>query len=120
MFGSLGFTELILILFIVLIIFGAGKLPQLGEGVGKAIRGFKKSVHEGDAIEAEAQGSEIAYPIYCRAKAALDEVDMQCADAREAGRRREEIIRDLGKFALAETEAWLRSHRERPLHPALG
>lgn len=55
MFGSLGFTELILILVIVLIIFGAGKLPQLGEGVGKAIKGFKKSVHEADAIEAEAQ-----------------------------------------------------------------
>ena len=55
MFGSLGFTELILILFIVLIIFGAGKLPQLGEGIGKAIKGFKKSVHEADAIEAEAQ-----------------------------------------------------------------
>ena len=55
MFGSLGFTELVLILIIVLIIFGAGKLPQLGEGVGKAIKGFKKSVHEADAIEAEAQ-----------------------------------------------------------------
>ena len=55
MFGSMGFTELILILFIVLIIFGAGKLPQLGEGFGKAIKGFKKSVHEADAIEAEAQ-----------------------------------------------------------------
>ena len=55
MFGSLGFTELILILVIVLIIFGAGKLPQLGEGLGKAIKGFKKSVHEADAIEAEAQ-----------------------------------------------------------------
>jgi sec-independent protein translocase protein TatA len=55
MFGSIGFTELILILMIVLIIFGAGKLPQLGEGLGKAIKGFKKSVHEADAIEAEAQ-----------------------------------------------------------------
>ena len=55
MFGSLGFTELILILVIVLIIFGAGKLLQLGEGIGKAIKGFKKSVHEADAIEAEAQ-----------------------------------------------------------------
>ena len=55
MFGSLGFTELVLILIIVLIIFGAGKLPQLGEGVGKAIKGFKKSVHEADVIEAEAQ-----------------------------------------------------------------
>ena len=58
MFGSLGFTELILILAIVLIIFGAGKLPQLGEGVGKAIKGFKKSVHEGTAIEAEAQAAQ--------------------------------------------------------------
>ena len=55
MFGSLGFTELILILFIVLVIFGAGKLPQLGEGIGKAIKGFKKSVHEADEIEAESQ-----------------------------------------------------------------
>ncbi len=58
MFGSLGFTELVLILIIVLIIFGAGKLPQLGEGVGKAIKGFKKSVQEADAIEAEAQARE--------------------------------------------------------------
>lgn len=55
MFGSIGFTELILILVIVLIIFGAGKLPQLGEGLGKAIKGFKKSVHEAEAIEAEAE-----------------------------------------------------------------
>ena len=46
MFGSLGFTELILILFIVLIIFGAGRLPQIGEGVGKALKGFKKEVNE--------------------------------------------------------------------------
>lgn len=60
MFGSLGFTELILILMIVLIIFGAGKLPQLGEGLGKAIKGFKKSVHEAEAIEAEAQAQAAA------------------------------------------------------------
>lgn len=57
MFGSIGFTELILVLFIVLIIFGAGKLPQLGEGLGKAIKGFKKSVHE---VEAEAQAQNQA------------------------------------------------------------
>ena len=63
MFGSLGFTELILILVIVLIIFGAGKLPQLGEGLGKAIKGFKKSVHEADAIEAEAQAQGVQQPV---------------------------------------------------------
>lgn len=46
MFGTLGFSELIIILVIVLIIFGAGRLPQIGEGLGKALKGFKKEVHE--------------------------------------------------------------------------
>ncbi len=55
MFGSLGFTELILILVIVLIIFGAGKLPQLGEGVGKAIKGFKQSLQEAEAFNVDPQ-----------------------------------------------------------------
>lgn len=55
MFGSFGWMELMLILIIVLIIFGAGKLPQLGEGLGKAIKGFKKSVHEADAIDVTAE-----------------------------------------------------------------
>lgn len=49
MFGSFGWMELLLILIIVLIVFGAGKLPQLGEGVGKAIKGFKRSVHEAES-----------------------------------------------------------------------
>ena len=39
-----------------LIIFGAGKLPLLGEGLGKAIKGFKKSVHEVEAMDVESQG----------------------------------------------------------------
>jgi len=46
MFGTLGFSELIIILAIILIIFGAGRLPQIGEGLGKALKGFKKEVHE--------------------------------------------------------------------------
>ncbi len=44
MFGTMGFSELIIILVIILIIFGAGRLPQIGEGVGKALKGFKKEV----------------------------------------------------------------------------
>jgi len=46
-----GGWELLLILIIVLIVFGAGKLPQLGEGLGKAIKGFKKTVHEPEPQE---------------------------------------------------------------------
>jgi len=42
MFG-IGMPELLIILVIILIIFGAGKLPQIGEGLGKGIRNFKKA-----------------------------------------------------------------------------
>jgi sec-independent protein translocase protein TatA len=45
MFG-LGMPELIVILIIILIIFGAGKLPEIGSGIGKGIRNFKKATHE--------------------------------------------------------------------------
>jgi sec-independent protein translocase protein TatA len=46
--GRIGLMELVLILLIVLLIFGAGKLPQIGEGLGKAISNFKKSAGGGD------------------------------------------------------------------------
>ena len=41
MFGSLGMPELLIILFIIVMIFGANRLAGLGKGLGKAIRGFK-------------------------------------------------------------------------------
>ena len=44
MFGSLGVPELLIILLIVIIIFGANKLPQLGKGIGQGLRNFKESV----------------------------------------------------------------------------
>ncbi len=45
MLPSLGPVELILILGIVIIVFGAGKLPEIGGAVGKSIREFRSSVH---------------------------------------------------------------------------
>jgi len=47
MFG-LGTTELIIILVLVMIIFGAGKLPQVGGALGKGLRNFKDGVKEGE------------------------------------------------------------------------
>ena len=45
MFG-IGMPELIIILVIILIIFGAGKLPEIGGGMGKAIRNFRNATRE--------------------------------------------------------------------------
>ncbi len=46
MFGGIGIPELIIVLVIALIFFGPGKLPELGSSIGKAIKGFKKSMEE--------------------------------------------------------------------------
>jgi sec-independent protein translocase protein TatA len=45
-FSQLGFTEILLILFIVLLVFGAKRLPEMGSALGKGIREFKKSIKE--------------------------------------------------------------------------
>ena len=50
MFGF-GIGELLLILIIVLIVFGAGKLPEIGEGLGKGIKNFRKAVKTPDEID---------------------------------------------------------------------
>jgi sec-independent protein translocase protein TatA len=51
MLGGIGLPELIVILVIVLVIFGAGKLPQIGEGLGKGIRNFKKATRDKEEID---------------------------------------------------------------------
>ncbi len=57
MFG-LGMPELIVILIIVLVIFGANRLPQLGEGLGKAIKGFKKGISDSHEEQAKKENKE--------------------------------------------------------------
>ena len=44
--GNFGMTELLIILVIAIVIFGANRLPELGRGLGKGIRNFKEATHE--------------------------------------------------------------------------
>jgi sec-independent protein translocase protein TatA len=59
MFG-IGLPELSILLVIVLVVFGAGKLPAIGAGVGKSIRNFKNAVTESDKNPEEEKSQEIA------------------------------------------------------------
>jgi sec-independent protein translocase protein TatA len=58
MFG-LGATELLIILAIVVLIFGARRLPEIGSGLGKAIKGFKSGVSGEDEIDVTPKKDEV-------------------------------------------------------------
>ena len=45
-FGNIGFTELLMILVIVLVLFGARRVPEIGASIGKGIREFKRSLSD--------------------------------------------------------------------------
>ena len=55
---GIGFPELMVILIIIMIIFGAGKLPEIGSAFGRSIKNFKKSMKDAEAEEVESQGTD--------------------------------------------------------------
>lgn len=67
----LGIPELLIILVIVVVVFGAGKLPQVGGAIGKSIKEFRTATRD----EAKQEGEEEAKPVSRRTKAAVVEAD---------------------------------------------
>jgi sec-independent protein translocase protein TatA len=59
MFG-IGTTELLIVLGIVIVLFGARRLPELGAGVGKAIKNFKAGISGKDEIDVTPKPDEVA------------------------------------------------------------
>ncbi|MDP6477067.1 MAG: twin-arginine translocase TatA/TatE family subunit [Nitrospinaceae bacterium] len=55
---GIGFPELMIILVIIMIIFGAGKLPEIGSAFGRSIKNFKKSMKDAEAEEIDSGASE--------------------------------------------------------------
>ena len=59
MFGF-GVQELIIILVIVIVLFGATRLPELGRGIGQAIKNFKKATSEPDEIDVTPKKEDVS------------------------------------------------------------
>ena len=59
MIGGIGMPELLVILVIILIIFGAGKLPEIGSGLGRGIKNFRKASSGADEVEGKSEKPEI-------------------------------------------------------------
>ena len=59
MIGGIGMPELLVILVIILIIFGAGKLPEIGAGLGKGIKNFRKAASSPEEVESKSEKAKI-------------------------------------------------------------
>lgn len=80
---NLGMGELVVILLILLLIFGAGRLPQIGEGIGKAIKGLKRGLQTDDNIDVSPK-STVGKPALGADSTKLDEVhDAEVVDKKK-------------------------------------
>jgi sec-independent protein translocase protein TatA len=63
MFGNLGMTELLMIMVICLVLFGAKRIPEMAGSIGKGIREFKRSISSVDELATSAGGGAIRRPV---------------------------------------------------------
>lgn len=78
---NIGFPELIVILLLLFLVFGASRLPALGEGMGKAIRSFKRGVAQNEDIEVTKAEAEKPKPAPASAPKRVSPQSSASADA---------------------------------------
>jgi sec-independent protein translocase protein TatA len=82
--GNIGFKEILLILVVVLLVFGTKKLKNIGSDLGSAVRGFKKSMSDG---EAEEQASQTARQIEAPATPADKDAEFHDSTGNRTGQK---------------------------------
>jgi sec-independent protein translocase protein TatA len=84
--GQLGMGELLVVLIIVMLVFGAGRLPQIGEGLGKAVRNLKRGLQSDDDIDVSPapQATEAPKQVATRSAAAGASARDEVAEAEVA------------------------------------
>ena len=74
---NLGVGELVIILLIVILIFGASRLPQIGDGIGKAIKNFKRGLNTDDDIEVTPKEKRVEKSAAKSAKEEIEEAEVE-------------------------------------------
>ncbi len=91
---GIGFPELMIILVIIMIIFGAGKLPEIGSAFGRSIKNFKKSMKEAEAEELPVETAPAAEG---GEPAPAQEGQTQSKQTEEADKKEQDIIDEIAK-----------------------
>ncbi len=81
--GQLGMGELLVVLIIVMLVFGASRLPQIGEGLGKAVRNLKRGLASDDDIDVSPSKDEAPKQVTQRSSAGESARDVSDAEVVE-------------------------------------
>ena len=112
---GIGFPELMVILIIIMIIFGAGKLPEIGSAFGRSIKNFKSSMKEAEAMdEAGDQSASTETPATTTAQAAKKEEEIIDEAALEIEKNRIDPIRTAHDGLVQQSDVFTDSLRSTP------
>ena len=96
---GIGFPELMIILVIIMIIFGAGKLPEIGSAFGNSIKNFKKSMKDAESDNTETEASESG-PALADASSTAEESNKKLTPEEAAAKKEADMIDEVADELL--------------------